>query len=249
MKEKNRNVLATIFLVILLLVVSGLGGYYLGNTKVRDNKNEEVSDTCEKCPEVKCNEDEKKCVCPTCDKDSITTKMHVFTYANDFKGYDIYSYLHNQGWDLQVIDWNGELLLIEEGDSKNSSCIYRLVDGDVKYEKKENGRTYYECENDYTENTSGEIIKLNVKTSEVSTVKIINSCMSDGSPYIYVVGKDGTVSEIETREGTFSKKTMFREYKVKDITDFRCEDQQEAGYKTSVYTLLLEDGTTKEIKN
>lgn len=242
--NKNGKVLTIILLVLLLLGVSGFGGYYLANVKTKDKT--KPQDTCEKCPEVTCKDDETECMCPTCESNNY---MHVFTYANNFKGYNLYSYLHNQGDDLQVIDYNGELLFIEERDSNNSSCIFRLFGGKAKFEKDGSGKEVYECENDYTENTSGTITKMNIKTSEVKTVKIINSCRSDGGPFIYVVMNDGTVNELIFIEGSNMREKVFKDYKVKDIVDFRCENQLEAGYEHSIFTLLLSDGTTKEIKN
>ena len=236
MNNKKGTAVLTALIVILLLVVCALGGYYLGGVKKTDNKKEENT-ICEKC-------EEKECSCPA---NNSNGAMHVFTYLNDFKGYDLYAYLNNQGTLMEVIDWNNELLLIEEGDLQNASCFWDLANNKVKYEKLDNGKTYYECVNDYSENSSGEIIKLDAKTSEVSKVKLINSCMSDASPFVYIINKSNKVTEIDTREGRLEKKDMFTDLKVKDIVGFKCDGPNEGGYEKTVYKLLLTDGSTKEV--
>ena len=87
-----------------------------------------------------------------------------------------------------------------------------------------------------------------INTSDVSSVKLINSCRSDAAPFILFVLKDGTVTRFENLEGRYEfTKDYFKETKVKDVTSFKCEHPEEAGFRDSVFTIMLEDGTTKQI--
>ena len=87
--EKKNNSFMTFIIVVLLLAVCAIGGYYLGGVKANEN-NPQVADTCEKCPEVTCQEDEKECVCPACDN---KTQDYIVINKNDgTEWYKLYAY-------------------------------------------------------------------------------------------------------------------------------------------------------------
>ena len=164
--------------------------------------------------------------------------MHVFTYENGYKGYDMYAFLNNQGVEMQVFDYNGKLYL-SEGDS--SACIFAITDGKIKFDDH-----VYACTE--AEDNEAILTELGINTSDVSSVKLINSCRSDAAPFILFVLKDGTVTRFENLEGRYEfTKDYFKETKVKDVTSFKCEHLEEAGFRDSVFTIMLEDGTTKQI--
>ena len=233
--EKNNN-LTTILLTILIAFVALFAGYYFGNKNVDKINTDQTA-----------NNNKQTTDCDETTNSESKQYMHVFTFLNDFKGYNIYAFLNNQGSEMQVFDYNGELYETQGNDS--DQCIADLVDGEAKFKNNSYNCAYsMDDEDDEDREATAVLIKLNIKTKAVKAVKLINSCRSDGAPFTLIVKNDGTVSYLDTIEGGREvKDNYFKEYSIKDITSFRCENQQEAGYKNSVFTVLLEDDTTKEI--
>lgn len=222
MENKNNNVLMYIVVFVLGALLS-FGCSYLLNQK--DNKPAQpiVNDKEENKAEVQ-KED---------------NKMHVYSYLNDYEGYDLYAFLNNQGSEMTVFDYKGDLYLSEDEDS--FTCLGDLFDGKAEFKND-----LYQCG---SEDEYATLRKLNVKTSEVNSVKLINSCGTDGLPMMLFVMKDGTVKYLEYMDKSKEENNnYFKEYNTKDIIDFTCETNQGTEKRESIYTLLLEDGKTQEVR-
>lgn len=238
--EKN-NSFTSILLTVLIALVATFAGYYFGNKNAEKttatNNNQQAN-----------NEVGKEIDCVDVNSQS-QSYMHVFTYLNSFKGYNLYAFLNNQGTEMQVFDYKGNLYLTEG--SESDQCVFDLVEGNVKFKNNKYSCAYLddnEEENEEDRDATTVLTKLNVKTEDVVSVKLINSCRSDAAPFTLIVKKDGTVSYYDGIEGRSEMKdNYFKGNTIKDVTGFKCENQQEAGYKDSVFTVLLEDETTKKI--
>ena len=228
MDNKSSNIIGYVVVLIIGAIVA-LGGYYFGqkNTQNIQTTNTPTQNANTNEPVV-CENGEKECNCPTCDENK--NYMQVFSYLSPGKGYNLYAFLNNQGSEMQVIEYKEELYLVEGDSDENFDYISQLLNGEAKFKN----------------NLYKSIRRLDIKTDKISAVKLINSCRTDGAPFVLVINNDGTVDYYMYFESGDFNKNYFNGYKVKDITSFSCEGSSES--RTSKYTLLLEDGTTKELK-
>jgi len=224
----------TIIILLVLVLVSGFafGGYYLGEKNCSKN-NITSNDTNERVDKEESNEienDDKEEV----EEDIDERFMNIYSMDTKYKSY---AYLFNQGILVEVVDYNGELYHI---DQVGTSAVEELLSGKIKF--KDNKYTYDD------ESTSYTIVKTGIKSENVSKVYLVSTFSSDGRDVMLVIFKDGTVSEYSYVDTGYVIKDRFKGYKVKEIIDYRCSKNGSEGCESTLYKILLTDGSTKDLK-
>ena len=185
----------------------------------------------------KCKSDEKKQCENTCPAVNDKNSLHVYEHLSTGNGYNVYAYLQNQGTISTIVDYKNGLYKVSE--LGQSSCMFKLNEG-LNF----SGNTTDCSEN---ESTSGTIFRFDVNTTDVSNAYLMQSYRSDGAEIAIIVFKSGKVNKYEFTDKGKVEEDIFKDYKVKEITDYSCSKQVEGGCDKEAFTVVLEDGTTKEL--
>jgi len=231
MDEKKKSNVGMIVLIVVICALVGVIGFLLGNKNFKE-EDTKLDDTVQ-------GDNTNTSVNNTNTSVENTNYIHVFEIVNNANGYNVYSYLGNQGWNELLIEYNGGLYYIEQ--TNQTSCIYKLYSGNITFDDN-----LYDCSE---EDSSGSIRNLNLKTSDISNAYIIQSNRSDGASFIMVVFKNGTVNRYFFIESGRFNENYFDGSKVSSIENYECSQYNyETGQcNEDKFTVKLQDGSTKEI--
>ena len=235
MEEKKQGKFGTIVgtAFVCFLIAAGCAYYaYAKNIiELKDNcKTEEKEEEKQTTPEA--TECDSSCPVVT-EKNSV----HVFEHIASDNGYNVYSYLENQGYVSTIVDYNNGLYKVSE--TGQSSCVIKLYEG-AKF-----ANNVLDCAED--ESTSGEVYRFDVSVSDVANAYVMQSYRTDGADIALIVFKSGKVNRYDFVDKTSVTKDVFKDVKVKSIDKYYCSKPGEDGCEKEGFTVTLQDGTTKEL--
>ena len=228
MEKKNTGLVVTIIILAVLLL--GLGGYFCYDKFVISTNNssklKEVNEKY-KISEEKVIELENKL------KNSDSKNYITFNEVKDIHIYSI-GYMY-----IIIYAYKGELYQISpedlDGDGLDKVDAWNVM---LNFAMSENPTK--------AESDSGlKVEKLNIKESEIEKVLIKNNLhASDASFNVYFIYKDGHVV-LQDNYFLKKRKTILKDYKVKDLRTKCVKYSSIAGCETVQYILTLQDGSTK----
>lgn len=228
MEKKNTGLVVTIIILAVLLL--GLGGYFCYDKFVISTNNssklKEVNEKY-KISEEKVIELENKL------KNSDSKNYITFNEVKDIHIYSI-GYMY-----IIIYAYEGELYQISpedlDGDGLDKVDAWNVM---LNFAMSENPTK--------AESDSGlKVEKLNIKESEIEKVLIKNNLhTSDASFNVYFIYKDGHVV-LQDNYFLKKRKTILKDYKVKDLRTKCVKYSSIAGCETVQYILTLQDGSTK----
>ena len=230
-KSSNGGLIAVIILLVIALGATVYFGFINKEEKECPEKEEK------KTTEVENTTEETKTECDntsTCvgSKNS----MHVYNRLVGDNGYNLYAYLENQGATSILIDYKNGLYYISE--NGQTSCAAALYEN-PKFTDK------YDCSE--SDETSGDIYRFNINISDIENAYLVQSYRSDGADMAFVVFKSGKVNSYEFVDKGLVNKDIFKDIKVKEITNYSCAKATENGCEKEKISVVLQDGTTKDI--
>ena len=220
-KKKGNGVIIAITVILCILV--GALGWFFGS-KFYENDN---------CNETK-TEENNDGSCLITDTKNI---MHVYDRISNKEGYNLYSFLENQGYTYKLVEYKEEIYLVTE--YNQSSCVSKLFEGG-KFNDKILDCTEYE-------GTVGSVFKFDIKTSDVKNAYLLQTFRTDGATAAIFVFNDGTATKYEFVDNMDITKDLFKGEKVKEIINYSCDKSGEDGCDKEKYTVILQNGAEKEL--
>ena len=236
MEENKKSNVTTIVIVAAICILVGVLSFIIGK-KFFDKTNE--------------NKPEEQITTPTDNQetpDDVTVEEDELSIELDesSKKYTVYSSINNQDWYDSVVGYKGVLFYITE--TEKNLCKTKLLN--TKIENYADCVDYEET-NEYdetVESEDGSYTLLNVKESDVRKAYVMQSQRTDGASVVFIVFKNGKVNSYIFIDSGIENEDIFKGYKVKEISKYKCSKTGEDGCEKESFTLILEDGSKKTIE-